>query len=259
MRFVQKSNLPAGNVRLCAVGERYKALIAALEARGVACLRVPEYAGLPAPVACHADLQLCHLGGPRIAASAGRGREGFWKALRQRGFSVETAAPLVPDYPGDVPLNCAIVGKVCLGGKDLFDKKITNYCGEAGIELIPVKQGYAKCSVCVVDEHAIITQDPSIARAAEQRGLEALKIQNSQILLPGYDTGFIGGCSGLLGRKQLAFTGSLSSHPDGERIRAFLHSRGVEPLELTDGPLCDVGSILPLMEADGDEEESLTF
>ena len=56
--------------------------------------------------------------------------------------------------------------------------------------------------------------------------------------------------SGLLGRKLLAFTGSLGAHPDGERIKEFLHSRGVEPLELTDGPLYDVGSILPLLEED---------
>lgn len=250
MRFVQNSNLPEGPVRLCAVGERYGMLIAALEARGIACLRVPEYPGLPAPVACHADLQLCHLGGARIAVAAGRGREGLLEALLKRGFSVEAAGPLAPDYPGDAPLNCAVVGKVCIGGKDKIDKIITNYCGEAGITLVPVNQGYAKCSVCAVDERSIITQDPSIAQAARRHGLNVLKIQTGRILLPGYDTGFIGGCSGLLGRKLLAFTGSLSAHPDGERIKEFLHSRGVEPLELTDGPLYDVGSILPLLEED---------
>lgn len=119
-----------------------------------------------------------------------------------------------------------------------------------GITLVPVNQGYAKCSVCAVDERSIITQDPSIAQAAKRHGLNVLKIQAGRILLPGYDTGFIGGCSGLLGRKLLAFTGSLGAHPDGEWIKEFLHSRGVEPLELTDGPLYDVGSILPLLEED---------
>lgn len=112
-----------------------------------------------------------------------------------------------------------------------------------------MNQGYAKCSVCAVDERSIITQDPSIAQAARRQGLNVLKIQTGRILLPGYDTGFIGGCSGLLGGSCWRHR-SLSAHPDGERIKEFLHSRGVEPLELTDGPLYDVGSILPLLEED---------
>ena len=63
----------------------------------------------------------------------------------------------------------------------------------------------------------------------------------------------------MLGKDLLAVTGSLSSHPDGERISHFVHNRGVRLLKLTDGLLVDGGSILSLMEADGKPRRGLTF
>lgn len=82
-------------------------LIAALEARGIACLRVPEYPGLPAPVACHADLQLCHLGGARIAVAAGAGQgRAFWRPCGNGAFPLKPQGRSLRTIPGDVPLNC---------------------------------------------------------------------------------------------------------------------------------------------------------
>ena len=53
---------------------------------------------------------------------------------------------------------------------------------------------------------------------------------------------------GKVARPGAAFAGALSSHPDGERMREFLHSRGVAPVELRESPLVDVGGILPFRE-----------
>ena len=75
-----------------------------------------------------------------------------------------------------------------------------------------------------------------------------LLIQPGHIQLPGYDTGFLGGCCGKLAADKLAFTGQLDLHPDGQRIQSFLEQRGVTAVELTTGPLIDVGGIVPLME-----------
>ena len=46
----------------------------------------------------------------------------------------------------------------------------------------------------------------------------------------------------------MLFNGSLSSHRDGEKIRAFLSSFGVRAEEAGDFQLTDIGSILPLAE-----------
>ena len=78
-----------------------------------------------------------------------------------------------------------------------------------------------------------------------------LLIRPGWIKLPGYNTGFLGGSCGKLSPDKLAFTGQLSSHPDGKAIRAFLEQRGVAAVELSHGPLVDTGGILPLKEIRG--------
>jgi hypothetical protein len=70
-----------------------------------------------------------------------------------------------------------------------------------------------------------------------------LKVQGGGVLLPGFDTGFIGGCSGRVGN-ELIFNGNLEKHPDFERIRNFVTSKNVKLKYFTDYELCDIGSIL---------------
>ncbi len=213
---------------------------------GINCIAVNPHPLLPEPVASHADLQLCHLGGDEIVAAFGNRK--LAEQLSGYGFKVSVSSPLAAEYPGDAMLDCAIIKDRCFGNSRAIDPAVNNGCKKQKIELVPVRQGYAKCSVCIVDEDSIITSDASIAKAAGKAGMDVLVIRGGHIMLKGYDTGFIGGCSGLLDKNRIAFTGSLRHHPDGARIRTFLHSKKIDCLELTDGPLADVGSILPLME-----------
>ena len=109
-------------------------------------------------------------------------------------------------------------------------------------ELINVKQGYAQCSTVTVGENAIITQDPSIYKAATAHGIDALKISDGGVALRGYDTGFIGGASGALG-SHVVFCGNLSLHADGEKISAFCQTHGKQALSLSHSPLYDYGTV----------------
>ena len=77
-----------------------------------------------------------------------------------------------------------------------------------GYHPIFVTQGYANCSVAVVDERWIITADCGIARACRAAGLDVLQICPG-FIRSGMVLGFIGGCCGKLGADQLAFTGRL--------------------------------------------------
>ena len=58
---------------------------------------------------------------------------------------------------------------------------------------ISSRQGYSRCSVCVVSDNAIITADEGICRSAEAHGVDVLKIRPGYIDPPGFDYGFIGG------------------------------------------------------------------
>ena len=79
-------------------------------------------------------------------------------------------------------------------------------------------------------ESAIITDDVSIASAAEKNGLAVLLVSKGDVALPGREYGFIGGCCGLIAPDTMLFNGSLASHKAG------------------DFQLTDIGSILPLAE-----------
>ena len=114
--------------------------------------------------------------------------------------------------------------------------------------MISCKQGYARCCTCVVDEGAIITSDRGIAAAARKKGIEVLEISAGHIALEGFPYGFIGGASFKLEKNILAFTGTLDRHPDREAIGQFLFLRKVHPVYITQEPVFDIGSAIPIIE-----------
>ena len=147
---------------------------------------------------------------------------------------------------------------------------------ELGLIRVNVSQGYAKCSTCVVGEDAIITYDRGIAKAADAAGMDVLVIEPGHVDLPGYDTGFIGGASGLVTDLRthadhhgvsaqdlpapdatqpapaappapsqiLVFNGDLSAHPDYRAIIDFASEHGVGVKFFADWKLTDIGSII---------------
>ena len=111
------------------------------------------------------------------------------------------------------------------------------------------RQGYSRCSVCVVNDNAIITADEGICRSAKAHGIDVLKIRPGYIDLPGFDYGFIGGASFKLSDTKLAFTGGLDKHPDAERIIEFASLHNIDIVYITDKPAFDIGGAIPITEA----------
>jgi len=146
------------------------------------------------------------------------------------------------EYPRDIGLNAAVVGDCIICSAKHTNELIL----ERANKIIDVKQGYAKCSVCVAGENAIITSDISIYGAAVKNDIDALLIGSGHIDLNGYNCGFIGGCSGLINKNKLAFTGNIALHPDYEAIKNFCGGRGVEIVSLSDEKLYDYGSMFVL-------------
>ena len=214
-RIVEKPHLPKGKVGLLALGERYGAQLAApLYALGVQALWIPDARFSDGRLAGHADLRLLHLGGRRIVSACGTDIDNI---LTNRFFHRLDASS--PEALANLP---------------------------AGLETVNIAQGYAKCSVCVVDGRSVITADRGIAKAALSAGLDVLTVTPGYIELEGFDCGFIGGASFKLAPDVMAFTGTLDGHPDRDAIISFLAVRGIKPLFLTGRPAFDIGSALPL-------------
>jgi len=100
----------------------------------------------------------------------------------------------------------------------------------------------------VLRRNRIITADIGIHRVCEELGISSLLIEGGSIELKGYDTGFIGGCCGKISDNKIAFTGHLKKLKDEKRILNFIWDSGIEVVFLTNEPVFDVGSIIPVEE-----------
>ncbi len=150
------------------------------------------------------------------------------------------------EYPRDVLLNCVILGRKLICNVDTVSPTVLKYFTEKGFSVVNVKQGYTKCSVLPVSYNAIITDDPSIAKACTSHGIDVLTVLKGSVILDGFDYGFIGGASGRISEDTVAFCGNIDSHPDSDKIKRFLDKYGLKPLSLDDNGLYDIGSIIPL-------------
>ncbi len=235
--FITTPYLPRARVTLAVGG---------FAPEGIALLPTAKLTALPPALRRHADLGLCPIGGAEVVCPPDS-YAFYADMLSPYGFSVICGGQaLGRSYPADTAYNVVVAGKFALLNPRVCDKILFKLL-ENRFEIIPVKQGYAKCSVCPVDENSVITADRGIARAAEKRGLEALEIKNDGVMLPPYKSGFFGGAAGLVGRSTLAVNGSLSHMESGNDILKFLHSRSVEALEIHGGAPFDTGSLIPLM------------
>lgn len=147
------------------------------------------------------------------------------------------------DYPENAAFCALSFGDFFVHRLDITAPALLLEAKRLGMELIDVRQGYARCSALPVDEKSVITSDPGIARALRERGAEVLEITPGHVLLPGFAEGFFGGCGGRVG-DTVVFNGDLRAHPDFERIAAFISGRGIGVKFFPSLPLRDVGSIV---------------
>lgn len=195
-----------------------------LDSRGFEIAEFGPIAWLPEGIACHPDLVYCR--------------------LTEDVLFCGDSARLSAKYPGDIIYNACSTGKYFIHNLKYTASELIAAAREAELTLIDVPQGYAKCSIAVVSENAVITYDRGIAAAIEA-AINVLLVEPGHINLPGYSTGFIGGCTGLdTVHNELVFNGDLSTHPDGDRIREFAAVHGVAVRDFPGRPLTDIGSIV---------------
>lgn len=226
------------------------ALSAALEKRGFSTVTLPPHPDLPAPVASHPDLLIFPHGNSIYTTARYADVAARELALIERDCGMKTVT--VPEelgspYPRDILFDALPMGR------DLFClEEHTSAAVKALYRVIRVRQGYAKCATLPITPRALITSDPSVSEAAERAGIEVLNVRQGSVLLPGYDTGFLGGAASFDPEWQLReifFSGDLRTHPDAGAIEAFCREHGRIPVSLLPGePLTDIGTAFFLRE-----------
>lgn len=249
MRFIRQPNLPRGRVtRVLISSQTDRNILSLLNRMGIETVLLPPCDNMPPPVASHADLLVQHLGGRELVVNPELSSQ-IQQTLRGYGYSLIPAGrPEKAEYPYDISLDAARVGDRLICRTRNTDRTILEYCKAQGIQMISVQQGYAKCSICVVDENSLITADTGIAKSALAYGMNVLEIHSGYIKLPGYGYGFIGGSSLKLSADLIGFFGDLTGHPDYIRIKNFLRARGIGIIMLGQNSLTDYGGAVAIAE-----------
>lgn len=211
-----------------------------LKESGYSVIKTEKCIDLAEPVCGHPDMVACKLSDSDILIKTTLcGLLNFTNLNIIKGKS-----NLKPEYPFDIAYNAAVVGKYIFCNEKYTDKGIIEYCKKNGIKILNVKQGYAKCSICIVSDNAIITADKCIYNAAKENKIDVLLIDNKGIILNGYDEGFIGGATGLIEKDLLAVNGNIELHKSRDEIKSFCRKYGVNIISLSDEPITDIGSII---------------
>lgn len=246
---ILKPHLPKQQVKSVLYGARYRVLLApALEKLHIRSLTVEDYPYVSQSVAGHIDLCCCHFAEKELFVAESVLNQ-YAEIINSLKYVISTGSDVVvPKYPYEAAYNAAVIGENVFCNPKTIHQKLLEKLINLKLKLISCRQGYTKCSVAVVDEDAIISSDEDLCRNAKKAGFDCLQIKPGYISLPGYNTGFIGGCTVKLNKDVIAFTGTLCDHPDKSSIEAFIKSRGYQILYLTDHPIFDIGSMIPLTE-----------
>lgn len=237
----------AGISHMVVSGELPISMEEALMNRGIGCIESHGLASLPGPLRYHPDMQLLHVAQDTIICAPNL-NEGTRTHLRDRGLTVISGLSEPSDsYPGDIPYNTAIIGDYALLNLPYADPVVVEWLQRTGKRLLHVNQGYAKCSVAIVSHEAAITSDMSIYKALKAVNMDVLLIEpTTDILLPGYNYGFIGGACGLISENDMVFSGNFGLLRQAESIGEFLRKHGIKPVSLGAGPVMDTGGFIPL-------------
>lgn len=146
-------------------------------------------------------------------------------------------------YPYDCILNIARVGEKTFLTKFQYEnlKNIINFSSP-----VFTNQGYSKCSICVLNDSAILTADVGVHKIAQKNGVRSYLMNDNGIYLDGYNNGFWGGCSGVLGENKIYFNGNIEMLSCYDGLIEIFKKENIEPLYHTSEKLCDNGSILAL-------------
>lgn len=248
-RFLKNPNIPENKVTEVFAYIDDNALKNTFNELSIIVVDVIENALLDAPVSRHADILASYVG--KSVFLVDKNQAELYHYIENNGGECHIVDNIKSPYPNDCLLNFADIGDYVIYNKSILTKDIADLLQEKTI--IDVKQGYSKCSVCICKRNTIITDDISVYNAVLQyNNIKSLLVEKGSVNINKYDYGFIGGCCGLIDKNVLLFNGDLSTHTDFDKIRNFLYDNDIDYIDIKGKPLTDIGSIIPIMEKDGD-------
>ena len=104
---------------------------------------------------------------------------------------IKGSKSLKSEYPHDIAYNSVNLGNYIICNRLYTAIEILEYGVRYSKKILNVRQGYAKCSVCIVNDNAIITADKSIIKICKENKIDVLEINQGYIELNGMDYGLL--------------------------------------------------------------------
>ena len=136
--------------------------------------------------------------------------------------------------------NCISSDKFFLHKKGFTDKSICRAVKDKMFINLP--QAYTRCSLTHLCNDKFITSDLGIEKELLDNNLECFYFNPSEITIEDHNHGFLGGTAGVYGNK-IFFNGNIDIHEDGNTLRDFVTSAGMEIINLGTDYLYDGGCI----------------
>ena len=246
MKFIEIPNLPSDEVKKVIVaGNISKESEFSLKCFGIDIIKTIPNNALYDAVKYHPDMIIHHLGGNNFICD-----ENMYKYfISQAPFlNICSGYKCQKKYPYDIAYNAARVGNFLAANLKYTERNLIEYMEKHDIKLINVKQGYAKCSTCIISKNAVITSDITIANALKTIGIDVLFIDDSGVKLKGLSNGFFGGATGKISPDKLAVNGNIKYHKNCDEIIKFANKYNIEIISLNNYEIEDIGSILPICQ-----------
>lgn len=215
-----------------------------LKSFGIKVFKSTKLNSVSEAVCGHTDIQIHNLGNNRLLCAPEV--YDYYKSMLPCVDLIKGSQKLTTKYPGDILYNAAAFGDYLICNTAYTAKEILSEYVSLKKKILNVKQGYAKCSICIIDSNAIITSDMGIHKTAIKNDIDSLLIEPGFIELYEGMNGFIGGASGLIAPNILAINGNIKTHKNCNDIIAFCKNRHVDVVSLNNDNIVDIGSIIPV-------------
>lgn len=247
--IINNPSLPEKDVKVVIVDSMAPSeLFSYLDRNNIEYIKTKSINNVIDAVSTHPDMQICNLGNGSFVCEPTI-YQYYKNRLELYGVNLSKGSTaLKSNYPYDIAYNVVITGSFMLHNLKYTDDIIMEYARKSALSIFDTKQGYTKCATCIIDDNAIITDDEGVYKNSVAFGIDCLLIGKDTIALGDRNDGFFGGCCGMIGNKKLLFCGNVETHKSYIEIKRFAEKYNVELVSAFDGPLTDIGSIIPVIQ-----------
>lgn len=244
--FTQKNTCDSSYAKaIIASADMYPDSVATLNKLGISVYHSCKNKFVSPPLDGHADMQLVRLKNNKYLC-APQCYEYYRKLFGKTDCELICGNTyLSSNYPEDIAYNIVVTESYAVHNFKYTDGILKESLNDK--IFINVSQGYTACTVCKLPHDSFITSDRGVSKIFEKSGVNFLEITDGDILLPGYDTGFIGGATFMISDDTLAVNGNLNRHRECDRIIDFCYKLEIKVLSLSDNPIMDIGSAVAVI------------